>query len=198
MPDIPLTRKPVSKANEQAFRDAVSSAFEIPSLAKLATTVDSEALFALLADPVISDPIYTIPKPVTPSSVVSFIQNHLEERERGEGLLMVSRDSKIAAAAYHDIQFWPQWGACELGGAIRPDLQHVRAGTSGAAIAFDWLFDVVGIELICETTALDNIRTNKLLKRLGFQLRGEIEIELPGGRIRPSNYWEMTRQVWCN
>ena len=30
-------------------------------------------------------------------------------------------------------------------------------------MGFDWLFDVLGLELICETAALDNIRTARLL-----------------------------------
>lgn len=150
----------------------------------------------LIADPRVSDPIYTLPKPPTLEAARAFIEHHIEEQRRGEGLLILDVDERGAVAGYHDIQFWPKWAACELGGAIRPDQQGSGSGTAGAAMAFDWLFDVIGVELICETAALDNIRTRKLLLRLGFRLIGEIESELPGGGVRPSLYFEMTRAEW--
>lgn len=196
MSGIPFTRTETSKAEQCTLRNAVRNACEIPGLAKLATNNDVEALFLLLRDPAISEPIYTVPKPVTRQGVSAFIQCHFDERECGDGLLMVAVDGSPAAAAYYDIQFWPNWSACELGGAIRADRQNAKTGVSGAVKAFDWLFRSIGVDVICETAALDNIRTQKLLEHLGFQLRGEIESELPGGGTRPSLCWEMTREEW--
>jgi RimJ/RimL family protein N-acetyltransferase len=105
-------------------------------------------------------------------------------------------DDENTVAAYHDIQFWPQWAACELGGAIRIDRQGAGAGVGGAATAFNWLFDVIGVDLICETAALDNHRTARLLEKLGFMFQGQIESALPGGGTRPSKCWEMTKEAW--
>lgn len=154
------------------------------------------AFLALIADPRISGPIYTLPKPPTLDAARAFIARHAEERLRGEGLLILDFDETGDVAGYHDIQFWPEFAACELGGAIRTDRQGAGRGGAGAAAAFDWLFSEIGVELICETAAIDNIRTKKLLERLGFRLVGEIESDLPAGGVRPSLYFELTRAEW--
>ncbi|MCG8432600.1 MAG: GNAT family N-acetyltransferase, partial [Gammaproteobacteria bacterium] len=101
-----------------------------------------------------------------------------------------------SVSSYHDFKFWPQWAACELGGAIRQDRQNKGQGGTGAAMAFSWLFDVIGVDLICETAALDNLRTARLLERIGFIYKGEIESRLPGGGVRPSRYWELEIGHW--
>ncbi|HXI86843.1 MAG TPA: GNAT family protein, partial [Parvularculaceae bacterium] len=163
---------------------------------RAAELADAEALTAMLADPAVSAPVYTLPKPITLETVAAFIARHLEEREAGRGLLLIGLDEIGAVAGYHDIQIWPEWAASELGGAIRPDRQSAGAGGPGAAAAFDWLFEVIGVDLICETAALDNIRTARLLERIGFVSKGEIESALPGGGARASRYWELTRGEW--
>ncbi len=196
MTKIPLTRRPASADQSKAIRNAVRGAEEMPSGARVAMQADTDAFTALIIDPQISDPIYSLPKPITRDAVAVFIDRHLQERARGVGLLMVERDNNKAAAGYYDIQFWPEWAACELGGAVRADRQGAHTGMDGAASAFDWLFDKIGIDLICETAARGNTRTAKLLEHIGFHYIGEIESELPGGSVRPSHYWEMTRADW--
>lgn len=191
-----MTRLLATAQKQAAIKDAVSKATEIPGLAQLASLTDADALTDLLCDPEISSPIYTLPKPINRETVSQFIAQHNEERASGRGLLFISVDDGNTAAAYHDIQFWPQWAACELGGAIRTDRQGAGAGVGGAATAFNWLFDVIGVDLICETAALDNHRTARLLERLGFVYQGQIESELPGGGTRPSKCWEITKEAW--
>lgn len=198
MAKIPLTRIPAGEEKAAAIRQAVRSA-EIPAhgARRLAAAQDAQSFLDLIADRRVSDPIYTLPKPPTLETARAFIARHVEEHLRGEGLLIFEFDEAGAVCAYHDIQFWPEWAACELGGAIRPDLQNAGAGGAGAAAAFDWLFNVIGVNLICETAALDNFRTKKLLERIGFRFISEIESELPGGGVRPSLYFEMTREEWA-
>ena len=196
MATLPLTRLPAAAEKQAGIRSAVTAANEMPGVARMATLEDAEILTALLLDPKISAPIYTLPKPINRNAVKQFIAQHIEERTNGHGLLFISVDEKNAAAGYHDIQFWPEWSACELGGAIRADRQGVGAGGGGAIAAFDWLFDVIGVDLICETAALDNHRTARLLERSGFVFHGRVECELPDGGTRPSNYWEMTKEAW--
>lgn len=194
MARIPLTRRPATAQKQTAIQNAVSKATEIPGLTRIASLTDADALTDLLCDPEISAPIYTLPKPISRKTVEQFIAQHIEERASGKGLLLISMDDENAVAAYHNIQFWPQWAACELGGAIRTDRQG--AGVEGAATSFNWLFDVIGVDLICETAALDNHRTARLLERLGFVFQGQIESEIPGGGARPSKCWEMTKDAW--
>jgi RimJ/RimL family protein N-acetyltransferase len=198
MTDIPLTRNTASKEKESQIRNAVRNAENIPELACLARENDVDALTFLLEDPLISTPIYTLPDQINRNTVANFIERHLLERERGEGLLMISTDEDGGASAYHDIKIWPQWAACELGGAIRRDRQNTGHGSSGATIAFRWLFEVIGIDLICETAALDNVRTARLLEGIGFTFRGEISSKLSGGGLRPSLCWELERKNWLS
>jgi len=196
MAELPLTRIAVNTKKQASIRDAVSKAEILAGTAHVAREKDVDALTALLADPQISEPIYTLPSLINHDTVATFVDRHLDERKRGEGLLMISNDESGAATGYHDIQFWPQWAACELGGAIRSDRQNTGQGGAGAGAAFDWLFQVIGVDLICETAALDNVRTARLLERLGFTYKGEIESKLFDGGLRPSRYWELNKTDW--
>lgn len=196
MSELPLTRIAVSKEKQAGIRAAVSKAENLAGIAHVAREKDVRALTALLADPQISEPIYTLPSLVNHDVVAAFVDRHLDERKRGEGLLMVSIDESDVASAYYDIQTWPRWGACELSGAIRRDRQNTGQGVAGAAAVFSWLFEVIGVDLICETAALDNVRTAHLLERLGFADKGEIESKLSGGGTRPSRYWELSKADW--
>lgn len=198
MTKIPLTRIPASAEKADAIRNAVRRIiFPADSARRLAREADAPAFHDLITDPRVSDPIYTLPKPPTSDAALAFIARHIGEQARAEGLLIFDIDAKGAIAGYHDIQFWPEWAAAEIGGAIRPDRQSMGAGGAGAAAAFEWLFTAIGVDLICETAALDNVRTKKLLERLGFRLVGEIESELPDGGTRPSLYFELTREEWA-
>jgi RimJ/RimL family protein N-acetyltransferase len=197
MTEIPLTRIAASTEKAAAIRAAVRAVNPpVNGARRLARIDDAPAFFELIKDPRVSGPIYTLPKPPSLDGARAFIEKHIGEHARGDGLLMFDFDEAGAVAGYHDIQFWPQWAACELGGAVRPDLQGGGSGTAGAAMAFAWLFNMIGVDLICETAALDNIRTQKLLVRLGFNLVREIESATPGGGVRPSLYYEMTRENW--
>ena len=196
MSTIPLTRKAASEEKAQHIRDAVSAAQNLSGLARLARQDDADILAELLPDPKISQAIYTLPNDMNKKSVTAFIDQHLKEREAGMGLLMISVDDTNRVTAYHDIQFWPEWSACELGGAIRTDSQNSGQGGAGALAAFTWLFEVIGVDLICETAALENVRTARLLERIGFEYKGDIVSELPDGGTRPSRYWELSKEVW--
>jgi RimJ/RimL family protein N-acetyltransferase len=197
MTALPRTRIPASAQKAAAIREAVRRAdFPATGHRRLAGEGDASGFLRLIADPSIGERIYTLPRPATLATVRDFIARHVEERIRGEGLLICEFDEEGDVEAYNDFRFWPEWAACELGGAIRPDRQGAGRGGAGAAAAFQWLFEKIGVELICETAALDNIRTRKLLERLGFDLIGEIDIELPDGSVRPSLYFELSLDGW--
>lgn len=193
---IPRTRNLVSEERQQAIREAVQRCRGIPQLSRVVTEDDVHRLTDLFSDPSLSAPIYTLPTVINHETVAAFIDKHLAEQRLGEGLLMINVDDNDRAVGYYDVQVWPQWAACELGGAIRGDRQNSGQGSAGALTTFNWLFDALGVDLICETAALDNIRTARLLERIGFKYMGEIESVLPDGGTRPSRYWEMSKQDW--
>ena len=196
MAELPITRVAASTEQQNRIRNTVSRTESLAGIAHVAREQDVDALTALLADPQISGRIYTLPSVINQDTIATFVDQHLAERDRGVGLLMVSIDEDGTASAYHDIQFWPQWAACEFGGAIRRERQNSGQGSARIAKAVSWLFESIGVELICETAALDNIRTARLLDRLGFTCKGDIESRLPDGGTRPSRYWELSNAEW--
>ena len=66
----------------------------------------------------------------------------------------------------------------------------------GAAESFGWMFEALGLGLICETAALDNVATQRLLDGLGFRRMGEVTSLRSDGTSRASLVWEMTRSEW--
>tara|TARA_R110000751_G_scaffold62790_9_gene129904 strand:- start:4657 stop:5274 length:618 start_codon:yes stop_codon:yes gene_type:complete len=195
---IPITRVEVPMSRINAIRSAVREVTHLgimPDASRLATLDDAPPLLALLSDPAVHAPIYTLPRPLTEASVSAFIEDHLAERQAGEGLLFV-RGEGASILGYSDIQVWPQWAAGELGGALHPSLHHQGKGARGAAESFAWMFEALHLDLICETASHENKPTQRMLDGLGFTRRGEVESTRPDGTTRASLVWEMTRADW--
>ncbi|MBB5518460.1 GNAT family N-acetyltransferase [Amphiplicatus metriothermophilus] len=199
MAQPPDTILRASPEEAEAIRRAIRSArwVDTPYGAyRPARAADAEALHALLSDPRVSGPLYTIPKPVHADWIAQWIDAHAAEAARGEGLLMVARDRESALSGFVDLHVWPERASAEFGGGIRADLQSASLGSCGAAALFFWLFETIGIRLIAMTNALDNIRTSRLLAHLGFT-RGADRICITAeGARRPSMYWELRRKDW--
>jgi RimJ/RimL family protein N-acetyltransferase len=194
--DLPLTRIAASPGEAEAIRAAVRVQ-TVMGDSRLAELGDAPGLFALLSDPLVHAPIYTLPRPLTEASVKAFIAGHLEERAAGEGLLFVRAGEGGQVMGYSDVQVWPQWRAGELGGALHPSLHGKGAGGRGAAASFAWMFEALGLDLICETAALTNVPTQRMLDGLGFRRMGETLSTRPDGTTRASLVWEVTRAEWA-
>ncbi|MCR9078741.1 MAG: GNAT family N-acetyltransferase [Hyphomonadaceae bacterium] len=199
MGDLPLTRIALPEDRQLAIREAVRAATGIgfdnaPS--RTATLDDAEALFRFLADPEIHAPIYNLPRPLTLESIRGMIQRNLDAKAEGTGMLFLRFDEAGEVLGYSEFEIWPEWGAGDLGGALRQDQQGHRAGVKGANRTFDWMFKALGLELIVATGALDNVRTARLLDRLGLVRKGEITSTREDGSTRQSLVWEVTRAQW--
>jgi RimJ/RimL family protein N-acetyltransferase len=193
---IPITRVAVAAERVKEIRAAVRGA-EVMGTSRLARPEDAAGLHALLADPAVFAPIYSLPRPLTEASVADFIAAHLAERAAGEGLLFVREGEGGQVMGYSDVQVWPDWGAGELGGALHPSLHGQGAGGRGAAASFAWMFEALRLDLLCETAALNNVPTQRLLDGLGFRRMGETISTRPDGTTRASLVWEMTRAEWA-
>ncbi|MEL6860655.1 MAG: GNAT family N-acetyltransferase [Pseudomonadota bacterium] len=196
---LPITKIACSPEHEARIRDAVRSASEIhfglfPG--RLAKPNDAAAFLTFLSDPEIHDPIYSLPRPLTVESVRAFIEQRRSEQERGEGLLFLSFDEDNEVVAFTDFEIWPEWGAGDLGGAYRRDQQGRGGGGNGVKLAFTWMFEALLLERIVATAALDNVRTARIMDRLGFQHMGEITSQRPDGGTRQSLVWELDRAEW--
>lgn len=194
--DLPLTRNPASPEKAEAIRAAVRAATQMGE-SRLVRPEDAAGLHALLADPKVFAPIYSLPRPLTRDTVAAFIDHHLAERETGIGLLFVREGEDGRILGYSDVQVWPHWAAGELGGALHPSLHGLGAGGRGAGLSFAWMYEVLGLDLICETAALDSVATQRMLDGLGFQRLGEVTSVRPDGTTRASLVWEMTREEWA-
>jgi len=197
--EIPITRQRVSPAKVNVIRQAVRSADSMASdneLVRLARPDDTEILYNFFNDPSVYAAIYTLPHPLTLDSVRAFIVQHLAEKEQGVGLLFLNFDADGTLGGYTDVCIWPQWAAGELGGAVHPERQGKGAGVEGARRGFDWMFETLKLDLICETASLQNERTAKLLDRLGFCRKGEVTSYRDDGTTRQSLVWETNKKDW--
>jgi len=194
-PKTVLTASPEeSAAIRAAVRTPDLSAFG--GLAVIATAGHAPALTDLLADPAVSDSIYDLPRPITEASVSAWIAEAEDLRQRGEALLLVTLDDQGGVAGYSRFTVWPERASAEIAGARRADLQGGGGGTSGAARSFDWMFESLGARLIGVTAARDNVRSARVIEAAGFSAMGERDSLRRDGTLRPSSYWEMTRQAW--
>lgn len=199
MSDLPFTRRAVSPERQAEIRAAVQSSRGIEfddAPSRLAQPEDAEALYRFLSDPAIHGPIYNLPRPLTVETVEGFIREKLAERTRGEGLLFIRIDAEGDVFGYSEFDIWPEWGAGDLGGALRADRQGKRAGIAGALRTFTWMFNALRLERIVSTGALDNIRTARLLDGLCFERKGETVSTRPDGTERRSIVWEVARDDW--
>jgi RimJ/RimL family protein N-acetyltransferase len=194
--DIPKTRIAIPGDEQLRLRDFVRRAEWMNGRiagARVARPDDAAALAGLLAHASIGPRIYTMPNPINTDTMTTFINDHLAQRERGDGILFVSFNDAGEATAYFDVELWPQWSIAKFGGAVKAERQGRGFGGACGLAAVEWCFDQLGVARICETTARDNDRSIRLLSRLGFRQLGEVTSRRPDGTTRPSIYWEMER-----
>ena len=199
MSSIPITRTPVRPDAEAAIRKRVSEITQIRSptgISRLITLEDADALYRYFAMPEVSRPIYTIAKPVTPETIRAQIVEKLAERSRGEGLLTASFNDAGEIISHLDHMIWPHWSAAEFGGSRHPSMQSQGSGKAGIFFNIDWVFEQLGIGLLCFTAALDNVRSIRLIDAMGMRRMGEIDSVSPTGSVRRSLVWEMTADEW--
>jgi RimJ/RimL family protein N-acetyltransferase len=194
----PKTELKATSAEELAIRAAVRNAdpATLGPGRTIARAEHAEALLDLLLDPAVSDPIYDLPRPFSLNAISRWIYDCEALRQRGEGLLFVTLDREGRAAGYSKITVWPERSAAELGGALRANLQNTGSGGSGAFGTFGWIFETLGVRMMCLTAALDNTRSARLIDRAGFVRMGERDSIRADGTTRRSIYWELTREGW--
>ena len=194
----PKTRLIVQDAEAQTIRHAVAHA-NVQLLGQqyvIADEAQVDALCVLLADPKVSDPIYDLPRPITHANVRRWVTDARLAQAHGEAILCVMLDAAGAATGYSYFTVWPEFSAAEIGGAHRADGQSKGLGGAGALRSFGWMFEHLGVRLICLTAATDNIRSARLITHAGFRPMGQRVSTRPDGSTRKSLYWEMARDDW--
>ena len=194
----PKTVLEVSTEEAEAIRQAVRTA-DVTTLGEGRERADLHhvgGLVVLLSDERVSGPIYDLPKPITAESVTRWVAESQAQALAGEALLIVNLDADGEIAGYSRITVWPDRSAAELAGAVRADRQNQGQGGRGMAHSFGWIFETLGVRLMCLSAAMDNIRVQKGIDAAGFTRMGERDAVRPDSTIRRSIYWEMTRDDW--
>ena len=194
----PKTVLEVSTEEAEAIRQAVRTA-DVTTLGEGRERADLHhvgGLVVLLSDERVSGPIYDLPQPITAESVTRWVAESQAQALAGEALLIVNLDADGEIAGYSRITVWPDRSAAELAGAVRADRQNQGQGGRGMAHSFGWIFETLGVRLMCLTAAMDNIRVQKGIDAAGFTRLGERDAVRPDSTIRRSIYWEMTRDDW--
>jgi RimJ/RimL family protein N-acetyltransferase len=163
---------------------------------RLAHAHDLAALALFLPDPAVSDPIYDLPRPFTEANVGAWIEEREARHARGEGALLLVFDSDGSIVSYADVAVWPERASAELAGSVRADRQNSGQGGASMRMMFEWMFEGLGVRLICLTAAMDNVRSARGIEAAGFRRMGERDCACADGSVRPSLYWEMTRDEW--
>jgi RimJ/RimL family protein N-acetyltransferase len=194
----PVTVLEASPQEAAAIRTAVRTADPalIAPTARVAGPEHIQGLVALLSDPLVSGPIYDIPRPIDAGRIGAWIARSERLRQAGEALLTVTLDEAGKVAAYSRFTVWPERSSAEVAGARRADTQNSGKGAEGAARTFGFMFEVLGVRLVGLTAALDNERSARVIEAAGFTPMGERLSTLPDGGSRRSLYWEMTREDW--
>ena len=197
--DLPVTRIAVSEAEAAGLRRVIQDTEEIlgpiPDV-RIARLSDTAVLTRFFSSPDVGRWLYTMPNPINEETIGAFILRHLQEKEEGNGALFVGFDESGEAAMYFDVELWPQWGACKYGGAVKAQRQGRGYGGVASLFSVDWCFTHLGVARICETTAVDNERSIRVLSRMGFRNMGEVDAMRPDGTIRKSYAWELERSAW--
>jgi RimJ/RimL family protein N-acetyltransferase len=196
----PLTVLEVSAEEEVAIRAAVRGVCDaaLGPGRRTARLEDAAALAGLLSDPVVSGPIYDIPRPIEPPVMAAWIAESLAQQARGEGVLLLTLGADGEVAGYSKVTVWPDRSAAELAGAVAASRQGRGRGASGAAQMFDWMFSALRVRLIGLTAALDNVRSAKVIEAAGFRRMGERDSLRADGTVRRSLYWELRREEWAH
>ena len=182
----PKTVLEVSTEEAEAIRQAVRTA-DVTTLGEGRERADLHhvgGLVVLLSDERVSGPIYDLPKPITAESVTRWVAESQAQALAGEALLIVNLDADGEIAGYSRITVWPDRSAAELAGAVRADRQNQGQGGRGMAHSFGWIFETLGVRLMCLTAAMDNIRVQKGIDAAGFTRLGERDAVRPDSPIR--------------
>ncbi len=194
----PKTILHASPQEERAIRDAVRH-IDVATLGPgrvLATAQHAGGVLDLFADPAVSGPIYALPHPLSEASVAAWIAQASAARQRGEALLILTAPPGGMIMGYSKVTLWPERSSAELGGALRASVQNTGSGGAGAGHMIGWIFSHLHVRLICLTAALDNVRSTRLIDRLGFRRMGERTALRADGTTRLSHYWELTSDEW--
>jgi ribosomal-protein-alanine N-acetyltransferase len=136
------------------------------------------------------------PAPAELDSFQRFIEWTWAERAAGKyvGFAIVPKGAVSAAGLFELRQMQPGFFRAERGFFIDPDYWGTGLFTEAAQLVLDFAFRVVGIHRIEARATVDNIRSNRALRRLGAQQEGILRASFVcGGALVDQALWAFVR-----
>ena len=157
------------------------------------------AFAAMNADPVVME---NFPEPYTEERTRQFVERIRERwRELGYGLWAVERKDSGRFIGY--VGLWPATfparftPAVEVGWRLAADQWGRGYATEGARAALDYGFETLGLDEIVSFTSILNLRSIRVMERLGMRrdARGDFEHpNVPDGPLRAHVLYRIKRE----
>ena len=143
---------------------------------------------------------YTWPAPSAIDAFERFIEWTWAERAAGRyiGFAIVPRDAADAVGLFELRQMQPGFFRAELGFFMDPAVSGIGLFTEAAQLVLDFAFRVVGIHRIEARATVDNIRSNRALRRLGARQEGLLRAAFVcDGKLVDQQLWAIVRGLDC-
>jgi RimJ/RimL family protein N-acetyltransferase len=160
-------------------------------------TGDAPALLALLTGAHV--PRFISPPPTTLEGFQRFIAWSEREREAGRVMCfgVVPDGYDVAVGLFQVRQLDPSFGTAEWGFAMGAEFWGSGLFAQAAELVMHFSFDTVGVHRLEARTAVDNIRGNRALRKIGAMQEGLLRKSfLRGGTYLDQALWAITEYDW--
>ena len=157
---------------------------------------DAASLYRVVSRPDVSR--YMWPAPPGVDAFERFIEWTWTERAAGKYVCfgIVPRGATEAAGLFELRQMQPGFFRAELGFFVEPAVWGTGLFFDAAGLLLDYAFRVIGIHRIEARAAVDNVRSNAALRRLGAQREGTLRAAfVSDGKLVDQHLWAMVREL---
>jgi RimJ/RimL family protein N-acetyltransferase len=150
----------------------------------------------LLLERLMGDPVMTehLGGPEAPEKIVSRNERYCRIGDSGKGAMLVivegARRLPAGSVGYWEKE-WRGGLVWETGWSVLPELQGLGIAARGTAAAAERARAERKHRFLHAYPSVDNAPSNAICRRLGFELRGEVDFEYPPGRPMRSNDWRL-------
>ena len=158
---------------------------------------DAPSLFAMLTTEEVAR--FISPPPTTVEGFERFIM--WANRERAAGtyacFAIVPHGMDTAVGIFQVRQIEPAWGTAEWGFAIGSPFWGTGAFADGAKLVLDFAFETIGVHRLEARAAVQNVRGNAALRKLGAVQEGVLRRSfLRNGQYLDQALWAILDEDW--
>ncbi len=158
---------------------------------------DAPSLFAMLTTEEVAR--FISPPPTTVEGFERFIM--WANRERAAGtyacFAIVPHGMDTAIGIFQVRQIEPAWGTAEWGFAIGSPFWGTGAFADGAKLVLDFAFETIGVHRLEARAAVQNVRGNAALRKLGAVQEGVLRRSfLRNGQYLDQALWAILNEDW--